>query len=390
MNSEVTAFESVNPSQTAVAPIGEPVPPRGTREDEVLDLKRRAVEVVERLRDATGSKEMDIIDGITSVGVQAQRQAGADLELLRTRVGQMVMRDGPGARLSTDLVNLRMTLNQIDPNQVGRESFVRRLVQMAPFGEKHLLRVLETVAVRYESVSRQVVLIETRLREGRTMLARDNIELRKLFEQVEAQQVPIRKTAFLGELVMHQLDQLLQETEELQKRDRIQGALFDVAIRVEDLRVMEEVHSQLFVSIEMTRQNNTRLGQAVDRTVTLATNVVTIGLAIQAALGRQAMVFEATNRTREFLGNMLVANAASIKRHTGEIGDVYKSPVIAIDKIIQAHNELLEAMDMADRLKSEGIAAARENIVKLARLANELEDRAVSLSDPGRLPSLEA
>ena len=38
---------------------------------------------------------------------------------------------------------------------------------------------------------------------------------------------------------------------------------------------MQEVHLQYFVSIELTRQNNNRLGQAVDRTLTLATNVVT-------------------------------------------------------------------------------------------------------------------
>ena len=38
---------------------------------------------------------------------------------------------------------------------------------------------------------------------------------------------------------------------------------------------MQEVHVQYFVSIELTRQNNNRLGQAVDRTLTLATNVVT-------------------------------------------------------------------------------------------------------------------
>ena len=40
---------------------------------------------------------------------------------------------------------------------------------------------------------------------------------------------------------------------------------------------MQEVHIQYFVSIEITRDNNHRLCQAVDRTLTLATNVVTIG-----------------------------------------------------------------------------------------------------------------
>ena len=63
--------------------------------------------------------------------------------------------------------------------------------------------------------------------------------------------------------------------------------MHDVATRLQDLHTMVEVHLQYFVSIELTRQNNNRLGQAVDRTLALATNVVTVGLAIQAALVRQ-------------------------------------------------------------------------------------------------------
>jgi len=112
---------------------------------------------------------------------------------------------------------------------------------------------------------------------------------------------------------------------------------------------MEAVHIQFFVSIDLSRENNTRLGQSVERTLTLAINVVTVGLAIQVALARQRRVLEATQRTREFLGNVIVANAAAIKQHTEEIGDVYNNPVIAIDKIAQAHNDLIEAMDTVDR-----------------------------------------
>ena len=138
---------------------------------------------------------------------------------------------------------------------------------------------------------------------------------------------------------------------------------------------MEEVHIQYFVSIEMTRQNNSRLGQSVERTLALGTTVVMVGLALQAALARQKRVLEATQRTREFLGNLIVANAATIKRHTAEIGDVYSSPVIAVEKITQAHNDLLEAMDMADRVKQEGIESARQNIARLVELSTDLEQR---------------
>ena len=90
-------------------------------------------------------------------------------------------------------------------------------------------------------------------------------------------------------------------------------------------------------------------------------------------------MLEATQRTREFLGDVLVANAAAIKQHTDEIGNVYNNPVIAIDKITQAHNDLIEAMDTADRLKQEGIGTALKNIAELSRLSSELQERASGL-----------
>ena len=165
-----------------------------------------------------------------------------------------------------------------------------------------------------------------------------------------------------------------------------------MSIRVQDLRAMEEVLIQLFVSIEMTRQNNTRLGQSVERTLSLSTSVVLIGLAIQAALQRQKKGLQATQRTRQFLGDLIVANATSIKRHTSEIGDVYSSPVIAIEKIRQAHNELIEALEMAERLKQEGIDKARENISKLSQMSTQIEQKSSGLREQGvgELQSVEA
>ena len=138
--------------------------------------------------------------------------------------------------------------------------------------------------------------------------------------------------------------------------------------------MMQEVHVQYFLSIELTRQNNNRLGQAVDRTLALATNVVTVGLALQAALVRQRRVKEATERTRSFLGEMITQNASAIRRQTEEIGDLYNDPVIAMDKLLQAHQDLLAALDAASLLREQGISTARTNIHELAGLTRELSE----------------
>ena len=190
---------------------------------------------------------------------------------------------------------------------------------------------------------------------------------------------------------MQQLSRLLTNIEDPLEEERFRNALHDVSMRVQDLRTMEEVHIQFFVSIEMTRQNNNRLSQSVDRTLSLASNMVMVGLAIQTALARQSKILEATQRTQEFLGNMIVSNAAAIKRHTEEIGDVYNNPIVAIEKITQAHNDLIEAMEIANQLKQQGIEFAQENIAKLGQLTADLQERSRGLVDPGEVdhPAIE-
>ena len=63
-----------------------------------------------------------------------------------------------------------------------------------------------------------------------------------------------------------------------------------------------------------------------------------------------------------------------------------------MEKITQAHNDLMAAMDTADQLRQEGITSARENISKLTQLSTDLQERVVSIGAPDdeEPPRLEA
>ncbi len=86
--------EGVNESTTVVSTVPadskEPTLPKGINEVEEQDLKDRALTLVTELAEADGGREMELTDGITSLGVQAQRRAGTELDLLRGRVGEML------------------------------------------------------------------------------------------------------------------------------------------------------------------------------------------------------------------------------------------------------------------------------------------------------------
>ncbi len=355
-----------------------PAPPKGMRGEDAQLIEQQAAELVGQLGEATGGKELAYLDNVTHVGVQEQRNAAEHLNLLKARMADFLSAGGTSRDIANGLRDLRMTLDQINPHEAAGKGLLGRIARRIPLiGSRHnpVARALNRIAVKYEPVTRQITVIETRLREGRAMLARDNVDLRKVYEGVEAQQQPLQRNIYLGEVLMLHLNKLAKQTDDPMKHDRIQGALLDVTTRVQDLRTMEEVNVQFFVSIEMSRQNNNRLGQSVEQTLTLTTNVVTVGLAIQSALVRQTRVMEAAQRTRQFLGDLVTANAAAIRQHTTEIGDLQKQPVIALEKIVQAHDDLVEALNIASRLQDESITAATENITTLRQMSAKLAER---------------
>lgn len=124
--------------------------------------------------------------------------------------------------------------------------------------------------------------------------------------------------------------------------------------------------------------------------MSVAINVVTVGLAIQAALNRERLIREANVRTQEYIADLILVNATEINKHTEEIGEIYNQPVIAMDKIAQAHQQLIEAMDTAERLKQEGIENARKNIDELNRMSEEFERRAGAIRGAEEPKSIEA
>ena len=337
-------------------------------------LNARAETVIEELRVAQGSRELEVLDQLASFGADTQRTASAQVALLRTRIGTFLDEGGSSGEVADSLRALRLTLDAINPAELSSEPLWERVLHVLPGSKNNrMVRALRRVALRYESVAAQVSIIENRLEDSRQLLIRDNVELRQIYADVEAQQQAVVQSAYLGEQLSDQLATLAAETEDEHRRERIEAARFDVVMRVQDLRTMQEVHRQFFVSIQLTRENNSRLGQAVDRTVTMATNLVTVGLALQAALVRQRRVAEATERTRGFLGELVTANARAINQHTSEIGDLYSSPVIAIEKVEEAHRELAAAVQAASELRAQGVDAALANVERLAALSTSID-----------------
>jgi uncharacterized protein YaaN involved in tellurite resistance len=315
---------------------------------------------------------------LASIGSEAQQRSGSEMELLKTRVGTLMNDlDGPGAKIPEGLVSLRKTMDELNPHVALAKprGFFSKLLRKAPvIGD-----VLANIAVKYESVQVQIDAIVGSLRVGKDELLGDSLELERLYEQVQQAQVEVQRAAYLGELLWTELESAKSGVADPAEGEALSSVIHRVAMRVQDLRTMEQVNTQFFVSIDMTIQNNDHLSDAITRTVTVTQSLLTVGLAIQAALSNQKKILSAVQETQKYSADMLAANAASIRQQTSEIGDLYTNPVLAIDKVKSAYDDLLGAMDEMDALRKKGTESAREGIAQLKQMTEELAPRAEAL-----------
>jgi uncharacterized protein YaaN involved in tellurite resistance len=339
------------------------------QDDSSQDLDQQATQLV---HDIQSGHAQAVQKTIETLGSEEEQQTSRKMELLKGRVGHLLKEiDEDNAAIPNGLMDLRTKLDELNPHKIAAPGWFGKLLGKTPVVGK----ALKKIAVKYETIQTQIDVIVSGLRNGQEQLERDNIELDQIFQDLEVQQNSVKKKAQLGELFIQKLETTLPTETDASVKEVLSNLLNAAAIRTQDLRTIEQVNLQFFTSIDMTINNNKMLSQSITRTLTVATNLITVGLSIQAALVQQKKALDATRATQEYASDLLAANAASIKKNTQEIGSLYQDPVLNLEKVKTAYNDLISSMDELDRIKAEGVQTAKTGIAQLSELSSGLEVR---------------
>lgn len=356
-------------------------PPRGLAERARQQLAEKAKQLAMAVVTNPGDRKLR--RQVSAMGVRDQQKASREIGLLKTRVGTMLSQlEGEGAEIPRTLVHLRHTMDEINPQVLGQPSGIAKLLGRAPGVGK----VLKRIAVKYESVQTQIDQIMSGLRHGKDKLLQDSAELEQLYDQVHVAQQGVQQSAYVGEVLMERLQRDTDGTSDPAERQKLQSMAHRVSMRVQDLRTMEQVNLQFFASIDMTLQNNDALCEQIDRTVMVTQSLLTVGLAIQAALASQKQIASAVKQVQESTASMLEANAAAIGRQTREIGEMQNNPVLALDRVRNAYESLVGAMDEMEQIRAAGTEKARAGIAELTRMSAALEPKVEALEAARQLP----
>jgi uncharacterized protein YaaN involved in tellurite resistance len=353
-----------------------PVAPKGLKPEDDESLKAESSELVEQLKENINDRKL--ARSITSLGMEAQQMSSQNVALLQTRMGDMLGKlEGHEGDIPNHLLKMRTALDEINPHVVGQPGKIAKLFGRIPGMGKRLAMI----AHKYETAKDQINLITASLKKGQDNLLEDNIELEKLYGKVEVQQLEVKKNKYLGQLVWQKIDEVLPNVEDALEKRKLQTVLHRVATRVQDMAMAEQVNLQFFLSIDSTIENNEKLGEVVTRQITITTNLVMVGLSIQAALARQRKTIDAVKAVKEYSESLIKANAKALREGTADINQLLNEPVLAIAAVEEAFDDIMAAMDESEAVKEKGILDARAGMVKLSEMSEKLEVRGKALHD---------
>lgn len=328
-------------------------------------VKDRANQLLVQVKEKSGPALMRVLDDI---GAGSQKKMAAANDLMSQSVGSLLKGLDGKSPTGEKLLELRSAMDDLNPHSLHNSWWFSWM----PSGIKR--KAISTFVRKYEPMQKHVNGILNGLRAGKDDLLQVSIDLEHQYDEIKAAQDQIVADINVGELVIAEIENMegTVDTSDVQEVQKLASTKNKAARRIRDLRTMEQASVQFFISIDQTVATNELLSEQIDSALTVGPMVMTNALRIQAALAKQDSVNKAVKGFQDGLGDMMAQNAAAVNQAAKEVGDLYNNPVIALEKLEEGFNQLMQAVNTANETMATSTIKAREASARLADMSAEL------------------
>lgn len=348
--------------------------PKWADETAIGGMKEKSLALVSTVKEKTGPALMRAIDVI---GAGSQKRMASANDLMSNSVNSLLKGLDGKSPTGEKLLELRSAMDDLNPHSLNNSWWFSWM----PKGMKR--KAVSRFIHKYEPMQKHVTGILAGLRAGKDDLLETSIELETQYTEIEGAQKEIQSEIYIGEVFIVEVEKLEVEVDETdaQEKQKLSSVKNKAARRIRDLRTMEQAAVQFFISIDQTVATNELLSEQIDSALTVGPMVMTNALRIQAALAKQDTVKQAVQSFQEGLGDMMAQNAAAVNKAASEIGDLYNNPVIALEKMEEGFDQLMQAVNTANETMANSTIKAREASAKLAEMTAQLNPVAQGLRD---------
>jgi uncharacterized protein YaaN involved in tellurite resistance len=333
--------------------------------DELAGLDPRTPEFMAKIGQVAGLGDSDI-----------RSSAQAANRMLNRSVAALAGAKGDTAdaqkRVAGGLVELRRTVEDLDPKDVGKVTG-RKLLSKLPFG-----RSLRDFVSRYQSANVNINKIVASLRSGQDELRRDNAAIQNERAALWATMGKLQEYAVLATALDAAVERKIAETTDEERANALRAdVLFPVRQKHQDLLTQLAVCAQGYLAMDTIRRNNDELIKGVERAASTTVSALRIAVTIAAALSNQKLVIEQVNALRGTTEDIIRTNAEMLAGQSGEIQRIAAEPAVGAETLRKSFEQIYRTIDTIDTYKVQAVANMQTTV---EALSSELDRASAYLS----------
>lgn len=307
-----------------------------------------------------------------------RKAASVSNRLLEKSANDMRRSVGEGANVPATLLELRRTVESLDPSEATR---VKKFLGIIPFGDK-----ITDYFRRYESSQQHLNAILQALYDGQDELRRDNADLEQekanLWATMQRLNQYIYIAAKLDEAITARVAAFAL-SDPMKSKAIEQDVLFYVRQKHQDLLTQLAVSIQGYLAIDVIRKNNIELIKGVDRASTTTVAALRTAVIVAQALANQKLVLDQITALNTTTTGLIESTSRMLADQSVTIQQQAASSTIGLDQLKIAFTNIYQTMDAVDSFKSASLTSMSQTIDALgAEVARSQEYLARARSAP--------
>jgi uncharacterized protein YaaN involved in tellurite resistance len=270
--------------------------------------------------------------------------------------------------VAKSLLELRRTVEDLNPARYDLRSGPRKLLGILPFGDR-----LRAYFQRYQKAQSHIEGVVGALRDGSSELEKDNAAIGQEQKALWTQMETLRQYAYMAERLDVALEARIAKVEaEDADRGRVlrEDLLFPVRHRRQEILTQLAVAVQGYAALRVVEINNRELVRAVRIATTTTVAALRTAVMVAQALTTQKLVSDQVKAVHEVTSTMIEGTSVLLRDQAATIEQQATSPGVDLAALQRAWDNVFAALDQIDTYKLRALEAMK---VTVSQLTDQVE-----------------
>mgnify|MGYP006315676485 FL=1 len=306
----------------------------------------------------------DKVNTLHQLGYNSVKKSSRLSHRLLSRSLNQLTDQAESQNISQSLVDLKQTLDALNPANNQRFFAIRKLLKFLPMGER-----IEDYFDKYKSSEEHINVILTSLENGKDELVKDNIALERDKRTMWDTMQELEQYSYIGKELSQKVEIMIDQVrlKDEQKANVLQEeVLFYLKQKVTDLLTQQAVSVQAYMSLDLIRKNNLELIKGVDRALMTTVSALQTAMVVAQALSNQKLVLNQVKVINSTTEDLIVATSKMLNQQTRDIQMQSSSSVINVEKLQTAFNQIFDTIDLVNEFKIKSLPNLQHSMEHLS------------------------